>query len=389
MSRVDSPNAAAGKSERKPKPTGTWASFSSMLRIPTRSSISNSQPLNHESGALQLSRRRNEVPNTSTNDSTALSRISHEGYRSPTSQSTIDSGSETARLEEEDRHLKDKVAKNGALIDLYNPHEDLPMEETYPVDIIALHGINGGAKKTWTHENGSLWLRDFVPSAFPGARIYTYAYNANVFFSLATGNIDTFAEDLLEEMMNKRTTTEALAKAKLDSGRYGNLLASTSAIFFMATPHRGSETTPLPEVVATLINLPLKGSGIARFAGKARPDLIKPLQKDGDALTKYMKDFRPLTDGKIKFFSFIEDNITIGLTKRVVDDRSASLDSPFEVCIHMDANHQTIVRYESKTDPNYEKVLAKLREAVQDATNPCLKAIAAEDSGKLSQYNHY
>src|ERR1700684_2527676 len=31
------------------------------------------------------------------------------------------------------------------------------------VDIIAIHGLGGTPYKTWTHENGVLWLRDVVP----------------------------------------------------------------------------------------------------------------------------------------------------------------------------------------------------------------------------------
>lgn len=48
------------------------------------------------------------------------------------------------------------------------------------VDIIAVHGLNGNANKTWTHPNGKLWLKDFLPTALPGARIFTYGYDAKV-----------------------------------------------------------------------------------------------------------------------------------------------------------------------------------------------------------------
>ena len=40
----------------------------------------------------------------------------------------------------------------------------------YEVDIIAIHGLNGHRLKTWTHDNGTLWLRDLLPKTLPGCR---------------------------------------------------------------------------------------------------------------------------------------------------------------------------------------------------------------------------
>jgi hypothetical protein len=54
--------------------------------------------------------------------------------------------------------------------------------EQYPVDIVAVHGLNGNCFTTWTHpRTGQLWLRDFLPSALPGCRVYTYGYPSRVF----------------------------------------------------------------------------------------------------------------------------------------------------------------------------------------------------------------
>src|SRR5438034_11849508 len=47
---------------------------------------------------------------------------------------------------------------------------DLGEEHVIPgaPDIVAIHGINGHAYKTWTHENGAFWLQDFLPEQIPG-----------------------------------------------------------------------------------------------------------------------------------------------------------------------------------------------------------------------------
>lgn len=86
---------------------------------------------------------------------------------------------------------------------------DIPSTSiTYPVDIVAVHGIAGSAYSTWTHKNGSLWLRDFLPAQFPGARIFSYGYAADVLFSDEKGNIGTFASTLLEKLLRERDTVE-------------------------------------------------------------------------------------------------------------------------------------------------------------------------------------
>ena len=77
------------------------------------------------------------------------------------------------------------------------------------VDIVALHGLNGHAYHTWTHQqNGKLWLRDFLPLQLPGARIFTFGYPSEVVFSLATGKIADYARSLLEDLNSERRTPE-------------------------------------------------------------------------------------------------------------------------------------------------------------------------------------
>ena len=75
---------------------------------------------------------------------------------------------------------------------------------TWPIDIVALHGITGDAYKTWEHENGTLWLRDLLQPDFPGSRVFSYGYDADVFFSLGTGDLETFARTMLQSVKQSR-----------------------------------------------------------------------------------------------------------------------------------------------------------------------------------------
>jgi hypothetical protein len=79
------------------------------------------------------------------------------------------------------------------------------------VDIVAIHGLGGTPFKTWTHENGKLWLRDFVPAQFSRARIYTFGYDSGVLFSKGTGTLDDFARIFLKAIKLERQTPEVSA----------------------------------------------------------------------------------------------------------------------------------------------------------------------------------
>ena len=71
--------------------------------------------------------------------------------------------------------------------------------EQYPVDIVAVHGLNGDSYSTWTHQNGSLWLKDFLPDSLPGCRVFTYGYPSQV-FSRSITEVKGYAQRLLGEI---------------------------------------------------------------------------------------------------------------------------------------------------------------------------------------------
>ncbi|KAH0536065.1 hypothetical protein FGG08_007031 [Glutinoglossum americanum] len=218
-------------------------------------------------------------------------------------------------------------------------------EENYLLDIIAVHGITGDAYCTWTHENGKLWLRDFVPEDIPGARVFSFGYDA-----------------------------EALTIAHLDAEDYDDITNSVSAILFLATPHRGSGGTRLPMVLATIANVLLTGT--SRFVGRTRTDLIETLKRDSGDLKGISTDFRNQM-GNMKIASFIETSITPPAKTRVsglicyeqiVDNNSGIMDIPKERIVYMDGcDHRSICRFNDKTSNGYRTVLGVLKPWVKEA----------------------
>src|SRR4051812_33961447 len=69
--------------------------------------------------------------------------------------------------------------------------------------LVAIHGLNGDAYKTWT-DGERLWLQDYLPSAFPDARIFTYGYNSKIAFSGSASNVKHYAITLLHRLHARR-----------------------------------------------------------------------------------------------------------------------------------------------------------------------------------------
>lgn len=72
--------------------------------------------------------------------------------------------------------------------------------DTFDVDVIAIHGLNGHPRETWTHADRVFWLEDLLPKALPGARIFTYGYDSRLYWSTSMGDLKSYAEGLLHDI---------------------------------------------------------------------------------------------------------------------------------------------------------------------------------------------
>ncbi|KAF8519347.1 hypothetical protein BU17DRAFT_47705, partial [Hysterangium stoloniferum] len=75
--------------------------------------------------------------------------------------------------------------------------------------IVATHGFDGHREKSWTADNGKLWLRDFLPQALPTARILSYGYDAYTESSLSEQTLYGHAQDFLAKLCISRETGDA------------------------------------------------------------------------------------------------------------------------------------------------------------------------------------
>lgn len=158
---------------------------------------------------------------------------------------------------------------------LVNLTPDLGDDQTDPrfPDIVAIHGIGGDAYKTWTHENGTLWLRDILPKSIKGARVFSFGYDAEVVLTKSQAELDGFARSLLNKLRVERdhdlqsrplifichsmggiVLKKALTIARLEADdEFPFLRSSVKGMFFLGTPHRGSDAVRWPQLLADIL----------------------------------------------------------------------------------------------------------------------------------------
>jgi WD40 repeat protein len=134
------------------------------------------------------------------------------------------------------------------------------------------------------------------------------------------------------------------------SKEYERFSGHVRNIFFLATPHRGSN-------LAELL------SRILQVSAGARP-FVTDLQPNSATIQAINDEF-PRFSGDLNLFSFYETlPMTIGVQKKmVVPKESATLGYGNERTMYLDANHREVCKFDTTEDPNYRAVRNALAEA--------------------------
>ncbi|KAI9790079.1 MAG: hypothetical protein M1816_005549 [Peltula sp. TS41687] len=211
-----------------------------------------------------------------------------------------------------------------ALSIVYHPKE-AALSPT--IDIVAVHGLGGDAIHTWTHpKSKAFWLKEFLPQQIPDARIMTFGYNAAAAFGQSTAGVIDHAKSLLNSLVDKREESEeiqrplifiahslggiivkqALFQARLDPA-YQLIKDATLSLFFLGTPHRGSDKATFYEL------RPTKGSGLML---EKRSTLLKvnheeqiPVDADHSAMCKFETDSDDTFEKVYKRVKWMRNNL--------------------------------------------------------------------------------
>jgi len=247
------------------------------------------------------------------------------------------------------------------------------------VDLVAVHGLDGDAKQTWTHhKTNALWLQDFLPQDVQNIRVMSFGYNASAAFGNTTATIIDHAKDLLTCLVDKReeedeitrpiifvghslggiVIKQALFQAKIEP-QYQAISEATVGIIFLGTPHRGSEKAAYGKVLAEVAT---------KVMHNPSPALVNALQANSEALMRLTTDFR-FQLPKYRICSFYEMKPMGMFSSLIVEKHSALLDIPGEDQIPVDANHKEICKFAHRNDAVYEKLFRRVRRMLKSVDN--------------------
>lgn len=202
------------------------------------------------------------------------------------------------------------------------------------IDVVAVHGLQGDAYKTWEHDNGSLWLRDFLPADIPHARIMTFGYDSTVAFSKSVARIEDKALELLNHLSAKRSPTAPgglsrpiifichslggivvkkaliIAHERDSNLDFKGILFNTRGIAFLGVPHRGSDIAWWASFAAKL----LRNASVGTSTNVA---LLSDLEKGSATLANISNQFVDRARNMI-IYTFYEteklNKIMVGIT---------------------------------------------------------------------------
>ncbi|KAK4098485.1 hypothetical protein N658DRAFT_431842, partial [Parathielavia hyrcaniae] len=255
------------------------------------------------------------------------------------------------------------------LTTLYEPE---PPTESL-VDIVFIHGLGGGSRKTWSYSSRPhhYWPRSWLPADndFLDVRIHTFGYKADWGERRdSILDIHDFAQSLLGALRNhpriRRSSTRIIlvghsmggcvAKKAYILARQDPIAADFAArvqsIFFLATPHRGSDMAAILE-------------NILAMAWGKKP-YVTDLTPNSSALTAINDTFRHFAP-ELCLWSFYETLPTRSIVSRIVVDRhSATLGYHNEEIAGLDADHRHVCKFDTPADPNYKTFRNALLTAV-------------------------
>ncbi|PNP78957.1 hypothetical protein FNYG_07822 [Fusarium nygamai] len=263
------------------------------------------------------------------------------------------------------------------LYQLWPLKNDIYEAQSTKVDIIAVHGLNGKAFKTWT-QDGKLWLADFLPLEIPYARIFTFGYDSRIAFTGSASRVDDHARNLLERLMAKRrqfsekrpllfichslggiVVKRALAIAHERSRRYNLITRDTFGIMFLGTPHRGSDVAFWGSLLAKLADVVTLGS--------IRTQVLEDLKRKSGMLGAICSQFVERSESLHRIFSIYERQRTKGASGLVVEEDSAIIGLPNEVPISIEADHRSMCKFSDMTSEKYQMISDCILEMVEDA----------------------
>ncbi|RLL97496.1 hypothetical protein CFD26_104983 [Aspergillus turcosus] len=239
------------------------------------------------------------------------------------------------------------------------------------VDIVAVHGLNGDAVKSFTSsKTHSLWLgdEDMLPRDVPDCRVLTFSYPASVVDVFGRTSSDTIlqhATTLVQELAADRQALiySESRKSKKTEHIY-SIFVSTYGLLFFGTPHHGSSKANLATFVQRVVDM---------FPSKlvdTDSQLLESLREGSEILQDITDNFQPKMKRFHVFFFWEQEKSNLGVKwDYVVTETSAApiLDDTDRAGLR--ADHRNMCKFATRTSPGYRLVSATIIRYCEEAPN--------------------
>ncbi|KAF4462762.1 eukaryotic translation initiation factor 3 [Fusarium albosuccineum] len=247
------------------------------------------------------------------------------------------------------------------------------------IDIVAVHGLDGHWRRSWTADNGVFWLQDLLPPLIPSARIYSYGHDSRTRWSDTplSSDISDHGQDLVAELSMERQSTKTekvpiifighslgglvIKSAHLysDLARTGHLEShrsiklSTYAIFFLGTPHQGGQGVSLMQMITRVMS-PVTHTN---------PKLLNRIAPNSEWLQDLQSRYNSISqDFKTTYFYETHKMPVPGGTLLIVPKFSAVVFGAINSeAVPLAAHHGTIAKFARSSDSSFRKIVKRLK----------------------------
>ncbi|CAI4215588.1 unnamed protein product [Parascedosporium putredinis] len=254
------------------------------------------------------------------------------------------------------------------------------------------------------------WPLDLLPHSCPSTRILTWGCSTVASNGrLPTNQNDIFAhaEDLLQELTLLRNETNTVMRPVIFvTHSLGGVIikeptskhtcatsSSTSAVIFLACPHRASEHAKLTDAVRSMasvcLDIPAADHALQYLTGTSGFEL----DLGREAFTRMWNDYN------FRVKTFQEDLPVVERRQSAADfgvrKASSAIGDPREKAETFNASHLDICKFRSSQDPNYKILLSSLSSFILNETHKhrelnskekeCLRALLPPGTARETQ----
>ncbi|KAI1323341.1 hypothetical protein F5Y16DRAFT_347378 [Xylariaceae sp. FL0255] len=269
-----------------------------------------------------------------------------------------------------------------------------PADREAEVDVVAVHGLNGDATRTWTsRKSGVSWLHhpDFLPKYIKNARVLVWGYNSS--FGSLTGAepsqnrihhhsqtliAQLYADRKLEErtdkpiiflchslggLVVKRALSYSNSRSSDKIAHLHTIFTCTYGILFFGTPHHGSSQASVLLTLQRLTSLT-----VPRRFMRVEKGLVKALQEESETLQNISDYFIPLMKEFCIHFFWEQEKTDMKYSKAyIVEKESAAPTFDDTERSGIASDHSGMVKFDDNTSSGFRSVMATLIQYCEDA----------------------